>query len=110
MPITITERAAKEIKQVMEDQKFSPDSHYLKLGVKGGGCSGFSYCLDITGDLPENDLEFECEGIKIACDDKSLLYLKDVTIDFKDELTGRGFVFENPQSTGQCGCGSSFSV
>ncbi|UCD28857.1 MAG: iron-sulfur cluster assembly accessory protein, partial [Planctomycetota bacterium] len=76
---------------------------------KGGGCSGFTYSLDLTGTKGENDEEFEEYGIKMICDPKSYLYLNDTTVDFKDELMERGFVFDNPNATGTCGCGSSFS-
>ena len=82
----------------------------LRVGIKGGGCSGFSYILDLTETRKETDEAFEQHGITIICDPKSLLYLNGTTVDFKDEIMGRGFVFQNPNATTTCGCGSSFAV
>jgi len=109
MPITLSEAAAKEIKSIIKDQGLS-DAVALRVGVKGGGCSGFSYVLDLTEAQPENDEVMESNGIKILSDRKSYLYLNDTEIDFKDEVMGRGFVFKNPNATHTCGCGSSFSA
>ena len=109
MAITLTEPAAKEIKSIIEDQKL-PDATGLRVGVKGGGCSGFSYILDLSAESKEGDEIEECNGIRIFCDPKSYLYLNSITVDFKDEVMGRGFVFSNPNASGTCGCGSSFSV
>jgi iron-sulfur cluster assembly protein len=78
--------------------------------VKGGGCSGFSYILDLTETKKDTDEVFEQHGVRIICDPKSLLYLAGVTVDFKDEIMGRGFVFQNPNASSTCGCGSSFSA
>ena len=86
------------------------DAVRLRVGVKGGGCSGFSYVLDLTETEKETDEVFEQHGIKVVCDPKSLLYLNGTTVDFKDELMGRGFVFNNPNASTTCGCGSSFSA
>jgi iron-sulfur cluster assembly protein len=80
------------------------------VGVKGGGCSGFSYLLDLTETQKETDEVFWQHGVRIICDPKSLLYLNGVTVDFRDEVMGRGFVFNNPNATSSCGCGSSFSA
>jgi len=109
MPITLSEAAAKEIKSIIKDQGLS-DAVALRVGVKGGGCSGFSYVLDLTEAQPDNDEVMECKGIKILTDRKSFLYLNNTEIDFKDEVMGRGFVFKNPNATHTCGCGSSFSA
>jgi len=109
MPITLSEAAAKEIKSIIKDQGLS-DAVALRVGVKGGGCSGFSYVLDLTEAQPENDEVMESNGIKILSDRKSYLYLNDTEIDFKDEVMGRGFVFKNPNATHTCACGSSFSA
>jgi len=108
MGIQLTERAAQEVKTILEQQNLSCASTFLRLGVKGGGCSGFTYSLDLTEVKAEHDEEFEGHGIKFVCDPKSYLYLNGTTLDFKDELMGRGFVFNNPNATGICGCGSSF--
>ena len=109
MAINLTETAAKEIKDIIKQQGLPEEKTCLRVGVKGGGCSGFSYMLDLTEEpKTEMDEEIECQGIKILVDMKSYLYLNGVEIDFKDEVMGRGFVFKNPNATSTCGCGSSF--
>ena len=110
MELTLTEKAAGEIKSIIEQQELDPANVRLRVGVKGGGCSGFSYLLDLTENQKDTDETMDQHGITIICDPKSLLYLGGVTIDFKDELMGRGFVFNNPNATATCGCGSSFSA
>lgn len=110
MPVNLTERAASEIKSIIADQKLDADNAYLRVGVKGGGCSGFSYTLDLTESRSENDEEWEIHGVKVICDPKSNIYLDGTQVDFKDEVMGRGFVFNNPNATHTCGCGSSFSA
>ena len=111
MPINLSESAAKEIKTIIKDQCLPEEKTRLRVGVKGGGCSGFSYMLDLTEDEPgEMDEQLEAHGVKILCDMKSYLYLNGVEIDFKDEVMGRGFVFKNPNATSSCGCGSSFTA
>ena len=106
--VSLTAKAVEEVKKIIAEQKVEPA--FLRVGVKGGGCSGFSYSLDLTAEKAEFDEEWEQEGVKIICDGKSLLYLDGTSIDFKDELIGRGFVFNNPSAVSKCGCGSSFSV
>jgi len=103
--INLTERAAQEVKRVMEEQGGS----FLRVGCKGGGCSGFTYVLNIDTETNEKDNLEEQHGIKIAVDRLSSLYLDDVTIDFHEDLSKRGFVFDNPRAT-SCGCGQSFSA
>jgi iron-sulfur cluster assembly protein len=111
MPIMLSETAAKEIKKIIEDQKLPAEATKLRVGVRGGGCSGFTYMLDLTEEpKTENDEELEAHGVKILVDMKSYLYLNGVEIDFKDEVMGRGFVFKNPNATSTCGCGSSFTA
>jgi iron-sulfur cluster assembly protein len=110
MGLQLTERAAQEVKTILDQQGLSADTTYLRLGVKGGGCSGFSYSLDLTESKSEQDEEFAEHGVKMVCDSKSFIYLNGVTLDFKDEVMGRGFVFNNPNATHTCGCGSSFSA
>jgi iron-sulfur cluster assembly protein len=108
MAISLSESAAREIKTIIQQQSLPEAETKLRVGVKGGGCSGFSYMLDLTeepvGDMDET---IESNGVKIVCDMKSYLYLNGVEIDFKDEVMGRGFVFKNPNATSTCGCGSS---
>ena len=108
--IILTETAAREITTIIQQQELDAEKVRLRVGVKGGGCSGFSYVLDLTETQKETDELFEQRGIRIICDPKSLLYLNGTVIDFKDELMGRGFVFNNPNATSSCGCGSSFTA
>jgi len=109
--VNLTETAAKEIKKIIVEQGLPAEQTRLRVGVKGGGCSGFSYMLDLTEEAKgENDEELESNGVKILVDNKSLLYLTGVEIDFRDEVMGRGFVFKNPNATSTCGCGSSFQA
>ena len=111
MPVNLSEAAAKEIKEIIKQQSLPEGETKLRVGVKGGGCSGFSYMLDLTEEpATDADEQLECHGVKILIDQKSYLYLNGVEIDFKDEVMGRGFVFKNPNATSTCGCGSSFSA
>ena len=108
--VILTEAAAKEIQKIIQEQELDASKVRLRVGVKGGGCSGFSYVLDLTENQKETDEVFERHGVQIVCDPKSLLYLSGTTIDFRDEIMGRGFVFQNPNASTSCGCGSSFAV
>jgi len=108
--VFLTETAAREIKAIIRQQELDAEKIRLRVGVKGGGCSGFSYILDLTETQKDTDELFEQHGIRIVCDPKSYLYLNGTTIDFKDEIMGRGFVFNNPNANTTCGCGSSFAV
>ena len=108
--VILTALAAKEVMNIVASQELDADKVRLRVGVKGGGCSGFSYLLDLTETQKDSDEVFEQHGIKIIVDPKSMLYLAGVTVDFKDEIMGRGFVFNNPNATSSCGCGSSFSA
>lgn len=110
MAIEITETAAREIKTIIQQQELDAGKVRLRVGVKGGGCSGFSYLLDLTEQERDTDEKFDRHGITVVCDHKSYLYLNGTTIDFKDEIMGRGFVFNNPNATNTCGCGSSFTA
>lgn len=111
MAITLTESAAKAIKTIIAEQNLDAEKTRLRVGVKGGGCSGFSYMLDLTeDDKAEMDEEMESHGIKILIDMKSNLYLDGTEIDYKEEVMDRGFVFKNPNATSTCGCGSSFQA
>jgi iron-sulfur cluster assembly protein len=137
MPVNVTPTAAREIHTIIVREKLDPAKIKLRVGVKGGGCSGFSYLLDLTEVEKETDEAWdfsyrEVDGkavaaeveansggvatatdaftVRVVCDPKSYLYLNGTTIDFKDEIMGRGFVFNNPNATTTCGCGSSFSA
>ena len=113
--VELTARAAQEVKQIIEqqtplDSDGQREKRYLRLGVKGGGCSGFTYPMDLTETKGENDESWVQHDIEVICDAKSQLYLEGTVVDFKDELMGRGFVFSNPNASGSCGCGASFAV
>ena len=107
--ISLTERAAHEVKRIVTEQKL-PEATALRVGVKGGGCSGFSYTLGFDDQVTETDQILEVDGVKVVCDPKSFLYLHGTQIDFEDNLMGRGFKFGNPNAAKTCGCGESFTV
>lgn len=107
--INVTEKAIKEIKKIMGENKI-PEGYGLRVGVKGGGCSGLTYTLGFDPDERPGDNVIEKDGVKIFIDMKSGLYLTGTEIDYTDGLTGRGFVFNNPKAVKTCGCGSSFGV
>ena len=109
--ITITPKAVSEVKKIMDEQKLAFDNTLLRIGVQGGGCSGFSYMMGLDQTAPgQEDKVFESDGLKVVCDGKSFLYLSGMSIDFNDSINGRGFVFNNPNAQRSCGCGTSFSV
>jgi iron-sulfur cluster assembly protein len=107
--VNVTEKAIKEMKKIMLENKI-PEEYGLRVGVKGGGCSGLSYTLGFDPEERIGDTVLEKDGVKIFIDMKSNLYLSGTEIDFTDGLTGRGFVFNNPKAVKTCGCGSSFGV
>jgi len=107
--ITLSEKALSEVRKIMEANKI-PETYGLRVGVKGGGCSGLSYSLGFDGEARENDKLIVKEGVRIFVDPKSLFYLSGTQLDFTDGLNGRGFVFNNPNATKTCGCGSSFGA
>ena len=108
--IAITERAAKEVGRVIEDNSM-PAETWVRIGAKGGGCSGMTYVLDFDQKGPtEFDLTFEEHGVKVIIDKKSSFFMAGTILDFNDGLLNRGFVFQNPAATGTCGCGTSFST
>ena len=107
--ITLSERAIQEVRRILSEQSL-PEQTALRVGVKGGGCSGFSYTLGFDDQRSPTDQEVEYEGVKVVCDPKSFLYLNGTQIDFEDNLMGRGFKFGNPNASKTCGCGESFTV
>ena len=109
MAITMTERAAERIKKVFSE-KSMPEGSCLRVGIKGGGCSGFSYTLDVTDKPSADDQVYESYGVKLVCDPKSALYLEGTEVDYSDDMLKGGFVFNNPNAKRSCGCGSSFSA
>jgi iron-sulfur cluster assembly accessory protein len=107
--VTLTPTAVAKIKEIMEKQDPKPTA--LRVGVRGGGCSGFSYALEFDeGNVTENDDEAEYDGLKVRVDNMSAMYLEGCQIDYEESLAGAGFKFNNPTVTRTCGCGSSFSV
>ena len=106
--ITLTQTAAQEARRLIEQE--SKPNLGLRIGVKGGGCSGMTYDFKLDDKSKEYDRTFEVGGIKVVCDSKSLVYLDGMMIDYSTELVGGGFKFVNPNATGSCGCGTSFSV
>lgn len=107
--IQITEKAAAEIKKIKGENDV-PEHYGLRVGVKGGGCSGLTYSLGFDEKPNEADTVFEFGDVKLFVDGKSLFYLSGTVLDFSDGLNGRGFVFNNPNASKTCGCGSSFGV
>ncbi len=106
--ITVTESAAKKVQSLIEESDFK--TPYLRVSVKGGGCSGLSYELSFDTDQQPNDTLAEDKGVKILVDNKSLLYLFGTELEFSDGLNGKGFQFINPNASRTCGCGESFAV
>jgi iron-sulfur cluster assembly protein len=110
MAVSLTERAAKEVQKIISEQKLDAAT-VLRVGVAGGGCSGFQYSLGFDQKYDEKaDSKFDCHGVTLVVDKKSALYLDGTTVDFYEGLEKRGFTFENPNATKSCGCGSSFQA
>ena len=108
--IHVTEKAAKKIHEMLVKQGVPGDVGGLRLGVQGGGCSGLSYAMRLETEGRDRDNVFEEHGARVFVDPKSYVYLDNTTIDYEDTLMRQGFVFQNPQATKSCGCGTSFSV
>ena len=108
-PVLLSELAATEVRRYIEEQGAS-ESAGLRVGVLPGGCSGFQYGLNIEDEPGEDDMILESEGIRLFVDPFSLQYLNGTEIDYVSTFQGSGFTFNNPNSTGGCGCGSSFTV
>jgi len=107
-PVKLTEGAIAEVKRLMTEPGFEAD-RYLRVGVKGGGCSGLSYVLGF--DAKEDDDEiYDIEGVPVIVKTAHGIYLFGMQVDFEDGLNARGFVFNNPNASSTCGCGSSFAV
>ncbi len=107
--ITITDKAKGKIDELISNSQLD-GTYFLRVSVKGGGCSGLSYNLDFDNESQKGDQFFEDKGIKVALDMKSFLYLAGTELDFTDGLNGKGFNFNNPNASRSCGCGESFSV
>lgn len=110
MGVMLSERAAIEIKRALQEQQATEDT-VLRIGVAGGGCSGFEYRLAFDKSFDEKtDSKSEQHGVTVVVDKKSALYLDGTTVDFYDGLEKRGFTFNNPNAVKTCGCGSSFQA
>ncbi|MGE0527186.1 MAG: iron-sulfur cluster insertion protein ErpA [Bdellovibrionales bacterium] len=107
--INVSPAAAKRINSLKSEDGASPDA-FLRVFVKRGGCSGFSYKMDFDTQTKDGDKVFESNGAKVVIDGQSLLYLIGMTLDYEGGLNGKGFVFSNPNAAKTCGCGSSFGV
>ena len=105
--ISFSEKAASKVLSIMKDQKVTDDTR-VRVGVKGGGCSGFTYTVDFETRKGKFDLEFESFGLNVLVDKKSHLYIKNTKIDWSDDLNDRGLKFDNPSAKGSCGCRTSF--
>ncbi len=108
VPVTLTEGAIQEIKRLMAEPGFNA-AQKLRVGVKGGGCSGMTYVLGFD-DATEKDAHFEISGIPCVMDRSHEIYLYGMTVDWQDGLNNRGFTFKNPNASTTCGCGTSFAV
>jgi iron-sulfur cluster assembly protein len=105
-PVSLTDTAVQALKEIMLEQAI-PQDLGLRVGVKGGGCSGLSYIMGFDS-VKDNDEQFEIDGIKVLMNRAHGMYIAGMEIDYYDGLDNRGFVFNNPNSKGTCGCGSSF--
>ena len=105
--VTLSASAAKQIKAILASQT---DAKLLRVGVVGGGCSGFSYTFDLTDQIEEDDVLLERDGAQVVIDTASLPFLEGSEIDYTDELIGASFKIHNPNATAACGCGTSFSI
>ena len=106
--IFVTEKAVKRLKAVMSSE--GKDNYFVRMSVDSGGCSGMNYKMDFEDNQGDYDKIFEINGLKVVCDLKSWLYLKNITIDYSDDMLNGGFKIENPNAERTCGCGTSFSA
>lgn len=105
----LTERAADKLRKLLAAEGKNPAEYGLRVGVKGGGCSGLMYVLDLDRPKP-NDFVFEDRGVKIVVDGKSVMFLRGSVVDYEESLMGAGFKVQNPMEKGKCGCGHSFTT
>ncbi len=108
--IVLTDRAAQEVSKFIEAEEVSRETAGLRVSVMPGGCSGFKYSLNIEETSLEDDAVLEINGVRVFVDGFSMQYLHGVTIDYTSSMQGSGFTFSNPNATGGCGCGSSFTA
>lgn len=107
-PVNLTQRAARQVRKIIEEEHI-PEDHLLRIAVEGGGCSGLSYALGFDKKTSDDE-QYVTESVQVIIDKRHLLYLSGISIDFSDGLDARGFVFNNPNATSTCGCGTSFSA
>jgi iron-sulfur cluster assembly protein len=108
--VTLTDRALDKLVSLMIEDGVSPETHNLRVGVVGGGCSGLSYTMKFDDKVDPTDTLIDLESIKVCVNKLSLLYLAGTELDYQDGLNGKGFEWINPNATRTCGCGESFSV
>ena len=105
--VSLTESAAKEVKRIITENSLPGDTG-VRIGIKGGGCAGFTYVFDFDSEPGKFDVTFKSQDLRVIVDRKSLLYIDGTIIDFKTSLSERGFSFDNPRANAACGCGTSF--
>ena len=108
--ITISEKAIEHLLTLMTSQQLTPETHNLRVGVKGGGCSGLSYEMDFDDKVTDMDDVIDLDLLKVVIDKKSVLYLYGTQLEYSDGLNGKGFHWVNPNASRTCGCGESFSL
>jgi iron-sulfur cluster assembly protein len=108
--VTVSNKALEHVVELMMQQGITPDTHYLRVGVKGGGCSGLSYAMDFDDTTTDMDEIVDLNVLKVVIDKKSVLYLYGTELDYSDGLNGKGFNWINPQASRTCGCGESFAL
>ena len=109
MAVELSEAAVRQVKELKRQQDL-PDNAFLRVGVRGGGCSGLSYALEFDTELGPHDKEFEIDGVKVVVDRKSYIYLNGTKLDYVRQGLTSGFTFINPNAKSSCGCGTSFSA
>lgn len=108
--VQVTETALEKLIILMMEGGITPDTHNLRVGVAGGGCSGLKYEMDFDDQINEKDSVYDLDAIKVVIDNRSLLYIVGTTLDYKGGLNGKGFEWINPNASRECGCGESFSL
>lgn len=109
--VSVTDKALSQVIKLMLEEGISPETHFLRVGVKGGGCSGLAYVMDFDDNMGEYDEVWDTErGLKVVVDRKSYIYLFGTQLDYSDGLNGKGFEWSNPNASRTCGCGESFAL
>lgn len=108
--ITIGDKALEHVIELMASEGLTPNTHFLRVGVKGGGCSGLSYVMDFDDVITDMDEVIDLNVMKVVVDKKSVLYLYGTQLEYSDGLNGKGFHWVNPNASRECGCGASFAI